>query len=154
VGKCCSNVLRSLIAYVVVDKTIRTRMCEKTDTAAHDARSTSTRSYIRMHDIPNTNTRTYHTQTRSTTRHLCEQAMYALTGVFGVRSCGQVLQQCAALPPRVCSWCQGCTHMCTLERASLTMRDPIHTTEYEVIYTHAYVYVLHVYLASFQYTTQ
>jgi hypothetical protein len=36
----------------------------------------------------------------------------ALTRVFGVWGCGQVLQQCAALPHRLWSWTQGCTHMC------------------------------------------
>jgi hypothetical protein len=56
-----------------------------------------------------------------------------------------VLQQCAALPPHLCCCTQGCTYMCVREerysaRAQLTMRDLIHTTESEVIYTHAYVY--------------
>jgi hypothetical protein len=32
-GKCCSNVLRSLIAYGVVPNTLGTHVCEKNDTA-------------------------------------------------------------------------------------------------------------------------
>jgi hypothetical protein len=33
VGKCCGNVLRPLRAYGVVEKAVRTRVCEKSDTA-------------------------------------------------------------------------------------------------------------------------
>jgi hypothetical protein len=83
--------------------------------------------YAYVHaDIPNTNTHaclacilsiipvqnaivhTMHKRAPPTT-HSCEQT---LTRVFGVRSCGQVLQQCAALPPRLWSLPEGCTHMC------------------------------------------
>jgi hypothetical protein len=69
----------------------------------------------------------------------------ALTRVFGVSSCGQVLQQCAALLLRLWSCSEGCTHVRVREqrysaRAELTMRDPIHTFESEVIYIHAYVH--------------
>jgi hypothetical protein len=36
--------------------------------------------------------------------------------VFGAWSCGQVLQQCPALP-HLCSSSQGCTHMCMCEKS-------------------------------------
>jgi hypothetical protein len=45
VGKCCSNVLRSLIAYGVKSKTVRRCVCEKSDTA-HVRRSRCTLPYI------------------------------------------------------------------------------------------------------------
>jgi hypothetical protein len=68
VGKYCSNVLRSLRAYGVVVKAIRTCVCEKTDTAhVHSSRcaipyipSESEVIYVHAYvhaDIPNTNTR-------------------------------------------------------------------------------------------------
>jgi hypothetical protein len=102
VGKCCSNVLRSLLAYVIVVKAVRTCVCEKSDTA-HVCSSRcaipyiqpSTRSYTpciraRRHTkykhacIPCTYTylhssaqrSIYHAQTCPTTTHSCEQAMY------------------------------------------------------------------------------
>jgi hypothetical protein len=66
VGKCCSNVLRSLRAYGVGPKTVRTCVCEKNDTA-HVCRSRMrnpmrtteseviyTHAYVHT-DIPNTN---------------------------------------------------------------------------------------------------
>jgi hypothetical protein len=50
VGKCCSNVLRSLRAYGVVVKAVRTCVCEKRTIqrtcVAHDARS---HTYNRVH---------------------------------------------------------------------------------------------------------
>jgi hypothetical protein len=64
VGKCCSNVLRSLIAYGVVPKAVRTRVCEKSDTVhVHSSRCAIPYTYrVRNHihayvhaDIPNTN---------------------------------------------------------------------------------------------------
>jgi hypothetical protein len=103
---------------------------------AHDARShTYTEGeviYIHAYvhaDIPNTNTRaclarlptfipvhnaivyTMHKHAlllRTHASRLCA----ALTGVFGAWSCEQVMQQCAALPSRLWSCTQGCTHMC------------------------------------------
>jgi hypothetical protein len=68
VGKCCSNVLRSLRAYGVYLKAARTCVCEYNDTAhvrssrcAIPYTQPSARSYTLMHmlhvDIPNTNTR-------------------------------------------------------------------------------------------------
>jgi hypothetical protein len=56
VGKCCSNVLRSLIPYGVVVKAVRTCVCEKNDTAhvrssrcAIPYTKLRTRSYTSMH---------------------------------------------------------------------------------------------------------
>jgi hypothetical protein len=46
VGKCCSNVLRSLRACGLVVKAVRTRVCEKNDTA-HVRRSRCAIAYIR-----------------------------------------------------------------------------------------------------------
>jgi hypothetical protein len=39
VGKCCSNVLRSVIAYGVSPKAVRTYVCEEATCVAHDVRS-------------------------------------------------------------------------------------------------------------------
>jgi hypothetical protein len=96
VGKCCSNVLRSPCAYGVVDKAVRTHVCEKHD-RAHVRRSrcaihytqSRARSYTLMHAcMPTYQIQTrvhalhvylnsiYHTQMRPTTMHSCEQAMY------------------------------------------------------------------------------
>jgi hypothetical protein len=83
VGKCCSNALRSLHAYGVVVNAVRTCVYEKSD-AAHVRRSRCAIPYI-----------------------LCT----ALTRASEVWSCGQVLQQCAALPPPLWSSPQGCMHM-------------------------------------------
>jgi hypothetical protein len=69
VGKCCSNVLRSLIAYEVVVYAVHTCVCEKNDTA-HVRSSQCAIPYIKprarsythayVHaDIPNTNMRAY-----------------------------------------------------------------------------------------------
>jgi hypothetical protein len=41
----------------------------------------------------------------------------ALTRVFGAWSCGQALQQYAALPPRLWRCTQGCTHMYVCEKS-------------------------------------
>jgi hypothetical protein len=56
VGKCCSNMLRSLRAYGVAHKAVRTCVCEKSDTAhVHSSRCAipytqpSARSYTSMH---------------------------------------------------------------------------------------------------------
>jgi hypothetical protein len=102
VGKCCSNVLRSLIAYGVVIKAVRTYVCEKSDTAhVRSSRCAiiftqpSTRPYTPMHtpmptyqiqtrlsriptylDFSAQRNSTYHAQTCATTTHSCEQAMY------------------------------------------------------------------------------
>jgi hypothetical protein len=68
VGKCCSNVLRSLRAYGVVLKAARTCVCEKSNTAhvhsstMRDPIHTTEYEFIYTHvyvhvDIPNTNTR-------------------------------------------------------------------------------------------------
>jgi hypothetical protein len=97
VGKCCSNVLRSLCAYGVVVKAVRTCVCE--NDIAHVRRSrcaipytqSSARSYTSMHTCMPTyqiQTRvhtylhsstqrnsTYHTQTCPTIAHSREQAM-------------------------------------------------------------------------------
>jgi hypothetical protein len=99
VGKCSSNVLRSLRAYGVAPKAVRICVCEKSDTAhvrssrcSIQCEVTYTHAYVHA-NIPNTNTRaclaripylhssaqrtnTYHAQTRPTTTHSCEQAMY------------------------------------------------------------------------------
>jgi hypothetical protein len=104
VGKCCSNVLRSLRAYGVAVKPVRTCVCEKRTIlctcVAHDARShTYSRerghihpcirvcrytkykhacmpgTYTYLHSSAQRNS-IYHTQTCPTTTHSCEQAMY------------------------------------------------------------------------------
>jgi hypothetical protein len=141
VGKCRSKVLRSLRAYEIEPKAVRTCICEKSDKAhvrssrcAIPYTQPSARSYTRMRTfmhtgIPNTNTRAcvariptfipvhnaivyiMHKRApllRTHASRLCT----ALTLVFAVWSYGQVLQQCAALPPRLWSSYQGCTHIC------------------------------------------
>jgi hypothetical protein len=124
-GKCCSNVLRSLIAYGVPLKAIRTCVCEKNDTA-HVRRSRCdpihtteseiiyTRAYVHA-DIPNTNTcaclaciptyprssaqrnSTYHAQTCPTTTHSCKQAMYCThASVWSVELWASTAAMCCA----------------------------------------------------------
>jgi hypothetical protein len=56
VGKCCSNVLRSLRAYIVVLKTVRTCVCEKSDTVR---RSRCAIPYIQASARPFTPIHTY-----------------------------------------------------------------------------------------------
>jgi hypothetical protein len=132
-GKCCSNVLRSLRAYGVVPKAVRTCMCEKTiqrTCIAHDARF-HTYNRVRGHIhrciracrhikykhacMPGTYTYLHSSAQRNVyTTLLCthtSRLCTALTRVFGAWSCGQVLQQCVALPP--CLWIssKACTHM-------------------------------------------
>jgi hypothetical protein len=68
-----------------------------------------------------TRNRAYYAHTRTTT-HSCKHASHW----SALSSCGQVLQQCAALPHRLCYSPQGCTHM-RVRRAELTMRYPIYT---------------------------
>jgi hypothetical protein len=106
VSKCCSNVLRSLRAYGVVHKAVRTCICEKSDRVhVHSSRCAipyiqpSARSYTPMHTsiracrhtkykhacMPCTYTylhssaqrnSIHHAQACPTTTHSCEQAMY------------------------------------------------------------------------------
>jgi hypothetical protein len=100
VGKCCSNVLRSLSAHGDLPKAVRTCVCEKNDRAhvrssryAISYTQVSARSSIRagrhtkckhacmpctytyLHSSVQCNSM-YHTQTCPTTMHSCEQAMY------------------------------------------------------------------------------
>jgi hypothetical protein len=102
-GKCCSNVLRSLNAYAVYPKAVRTCVCEKCDTAhvrgsrcAIPYIQPSTRSYTPTHTstptyliqthvhafhayLPSFSAQRnsiYHARTCPTTTHSCEQAMY------------------------------------------------------------------------------
>jgi hypothetical protein len=141
VGKCCSNVLGSLRACGVVLKAVRTCVYENSDTA-HARSSRCAISYVQPEskviythayvyaDIPmrtrvhalhvylptfipvyNATVYSMHKRAPLLRTHLSRPCT-ALTGVFGALSCGQVLQQCAALPPRLWSCSQGCTHMC------------------------------------------
>jgi hypothetical protein len=60
VGKCCTNVPRSLRAYVMVDKATYTCICEKKDTthvcsARCAINECDTHAYVHA-DIPNSNT--------------------------------------------------------------------------------------------------
>jgi hypothetical protein len=133
VGKYCSNVLRSLLAYGVAPKAVCTCACEKSDTAhvrssrcAIPNTQPSARSYTSMHaGIPNTNTRAclaripifipvHNAIVYNMHKHapLLRTHANTLSGVFGVWSCRQVLQKCAAPPPRLWNSSQGCTHMC------------------------------------------
>jgi hypothetical protein len=122
--KRCSNVLRSLRAYGVPRKAVRTRVREKNDTAhvrslrcAIPYTQPTDHAYVHA-DIPNTNTRaclaripTFNAVYNAIVYIMHKRAPLlwthasrlctALTRVFGVWSCGQVLQQCAALPPRL-----------------------------------------------------
>jgi hypothetical protein len=98
VGKCCSNVLRSLRAYGVARKAVRTCVCVRRTIQrtciAHDARS-HTHNRVRGHIHPciracrhtkyehtcmsctyTQRNSTYHAQARPTTTHSYEQAMY------------------------------------------------------------------------------
>jgi hypothetical protein len=73
VGKCCSNVLRSLIAYGVHLKAVHTCVCEKNDTA-HVLRSRCTIPYIqpraRSYTPMRTCMPTYQIQTRVHNLHV------------------------------------------------------------------------------------
>jgi hypothetical protein len=137
-----------------LDPRLYTHVCEKNDAAhVHSSRCAipytqpSTRSYAPMH----TCMRTYQIQTRVHvlniyvvhnapvhTIHKCAPLLCtsasrlctALTRVCGVWSCGQVLQQCAALPPHLCSCCKCCTHMCvrkTIQRTCIAHDARFHT---------------------------
>jgi hypothetical protein len=136
VGKCCSNVLCSLHAYGVPPKAVRTCVCVRRTIQgtciAHDTRShTYNRVRRNIHPCIRAYMPTYRIQTRvhaflipvhnaivytmhkhaSLLRTHASRLCAALTRVFGASCCGQMLQQCAALPPRLCSYPEGCTHM-------------------------------------------
>jgi hypothetical protein len=82
VGKCCSNVLRSFIAYGVPLKAVRTCVCEKNDTAhVHSSRCAipyiqrSARSYTPVHTcMP-----TYQIQTRVYALHVYLPSLQCIT---------------------------------------------------------------------------
>jgi hypothetical protein len=115
-----------LSAHVCVRRTIQRTMRD----TIHTAESEVIYTHACVHaDIPNTNTRAclaristfisvhnaivhimhkHAALLRTHASRLCT----ALTRVFGVLSCGQALQQCAALPHRLWSSLRGCTHMC------------------------------------------
>jgi hypothetical protein len=107
-----------LFVHVCVRRAIQ-RTC-----IAHDERSHTYRQ-VRGHIHPNTSTRAcltcmlpyphnvivYIMHKRDLLRTHMSRLCTALTLVFGVWSCGQALQQCAALPHRLWSCSQGCTHM-------------------------------------------
>jgi hypothetical protein len=130
VGKCCSNVLRSLRADGVVPNAVRTCVCERNNTAhVRSSRCaipyTTQRKVIYIHayvDTLNTNTHaclaytylhstaqcnsTYHAQTHPTSMHSCEQAMYCThVSVWSVELWVSTAAMCCApsVPMELCS---------------------------------------------------
>jgi hypothetical protein len=162
-------------------------MCEKKDTAhVCSARCAinecDAHAYVHA-DIPNSNTRvclariptfipvhnvivyTMHKLAPQLHTYATGYALHctALTVMFGVWSCGQVLHQCAVLPHRLCGSSEGCTHM-GVRRTCVARDARSHTYNRERGKIHlciracrhikqTRVHALHVYLASFQYIT-
>jgi hypothetical protein len=111
-------------------------------------------TYTYLHSSAQRNS-TYHAQTRPTTTHSCEQAMYCThLSVWSVELWASTAAMCCAPSAPMELSSRLYAYLCVRKTIQRTCRSRCaipYITECEVIYTHAYVHALHVSLSSFQY---